>query len=89
MQNWNTSILREASRIAQASNTTQRSRSYCETGARMILPWVQSAIVDFHHTSVDDLLGRANVRIPHPSPRPLNGQGLFSPAASFLKLRVL
>ncbi len=55
--------------IAQAINVTQRSYSYYETGTHMIPPWVLSALADFHHTSVDYLLGRTNVRAPYPPPR--------------------
>ena len=55
--------------IAQAINITQRSYSYYETGTHMIPPWVLSALADFHHTSVDYLLGRTNVRAPYPPPR--------------------
>ena len=55
--------------IAQAINLTQRTYSYYETGGRMIPPWVLSALADFHHTSVDYLLGRTNVRAPYPPPR--------------------
>ena len=55
--------------IAQALGLSQRAYSYYETGARMIPPWVLSALADFHHTSVDYLLGRTNVRAPYPPPR--------------------
>ena len=52
--------------IAQAINVTQRSYSYYEKGTHMIPPWVLSALADFHHTSVDYLLGRTHgrARIP-------------------------
>ena len=75
--------------IAQAINVTQRSYSYYETGTHMIPPWGAE-----RPRGLSPYQRGLSPR-PHQRARPvspaasLNGRGLFSPAASFLKLRVL
>ena len=53
------------SALGRAINVTQRTYSYYENGQRMIPPGVLCALADFHHVSVDYLLGRTSRREPY------------------------
>jgi len=52
--------------LAQVLNCFQQTYSNYELGRRCIPPEVLIALAQFHHTSVDYLLGLTNVREPYP-----------------------
>jgi transcriptional regulator with XRE-family HTH domain len=52
--------------LADVLNMKQRAYSYYENGDRTIPPEVLSKLADFHHTSVDYLMGRTDTRKPYP-----------------------
>ena len=64
--------LREDSDLTQAEigrqiNVPQRTYAYYETGERMIPPQVLIALAQFHHVSVDYLLGLTDRKEPYSS----------------------
>ena len=64
--------LREDSDLTQAEigrqiNVPQRTYAYYETGERMIPPQVLIALAQFHHVSVDYLLGLTGRKEPYSS----------------------
>ena len=48
--------------VGRAINVPQRTYAYYESGQRMLPPQVLCALADFYGVSVDDLLGRTDVR---------------------------
>ena len=63
--------LREDADLTQAElgaqiNVPQRAYAYYESGERMIPPQVLVALAQFHHVSVDYLLGLTNQKAPYP-----------------------
>ena len=63
--------LREDKDLTQAQmgktvGVSQRTSAYYESGQRMIPTQVLCALADFHHTSVDYLLGRTDKKVPYP-----------------------
>ena len=63
--------LREDADLTQAElgeqiNVPQRTYAYYECGERMIPPQVLVALAQFHHISVDYLLGLTDQKIPYP-----------------------
>lgn len=48
--------------VGRAINVPQRTHAYYESGQRMLPPQVLCALADFYGVSVDDLLGRTDVR---------------------------
>ena len=48
--------------VGRAINVPQRTYTYYESGQRMLPPQVLCALADFYGVSVDDLLGRTDVR---------------------------
>ena len=63
--------LREDADMTQAElgaqiNVPQRAYAYYESGERMIPPQVLVALAQFHHVSVDYLLGLTNQKTPYP-----------------------
>lgn len=46
--------------LGQAINVPQRTYAYYESGQRMLPPSVLIALADFHHVTVDYLLGRTD-----------------------------
>ena len=48
--------------VGRAINVPQRTYAYSESGQRMLPPQVLCALADFYGVSVDDLLGRTDVR---------------------------
>ena len=64
--------LREDSDLTQAEigrqiNVPQRTYAYYENGERMIPPQVLIALAQFHHVSVDYLLGLTDRKEPYSS----------------------
>ena len=64
--------LREDADLTQAElgaqiNVPQRTYAYYESGKRMIPPQVLIALAQFHHVSVDYLLGITNQKTPYPN----------------------
>ena len=55
--------------IARILNITQRTYSRYENDERQIPTEILSSLADFHHTSVDYLIGRTDQRKPYPLPR--------------------
>jgi len=53
--------------IANILNITQRTYSRYENDERGIPLEVMCALADFHHTSVDYLLGRTDITKPYPT----------------------
>ena len=63
--------LREDSDLTQEElgrriNVPQRTYAYYESGERMIPPRVLAALAQFHHVSVDYLLGLTDQKEPYP-----------------------
>ena len=63
--------LREDADLTQAElgaqiNVPQRAYAYYESGERMVPPQVLVALAQFHHVSVDYLLGLTNQKAPYP-----------------------
>ena len=52
--------------VAKATGIDQRTLSNYETGKRDIPTQVLIALAEFHHTSVDYLLGRTPEKKPYP-----------------------
>lgn len=52
--------------IAEFLNISQRSYSRYENGERSIPIEILSRIADFHHTSIDFLIGRTNRKNAYP-----------------------
>lgn len=52
--------------MGKAVGVSQRTYAYYESGQRMIPTQVLCALADFHHTSVDYLLGRTDKKGPYP-----------------------
>lgn len=48
--------------VGRAINVPQRTYAYYESGQRMLPPQVLCALADLYGVSVDDLLGRTDVR---------------------------
>ena len=64
--------LREDADLTQAElgeqiNVPQRTYAYYESGKRMIPPQVLVALAQFHHVSVDYLLGLTDQKTPYPN----------------------
>ena len=62
--------LREDADLTQAElgkqiNIPQRTYAYYESGERMIPPSVLIALAQFHHVSIDYLLGRTDQKAPY------------------------
>lgn len=55
--------------IAQILNISQRTYSRYENDERAIPIEILSALADFHHTSVDYLIGRTDKTKPYPNSR--------------------
>ena len=55
--------------MAEVLNCSQRIYSNYERGDVDIPTEILRKLAEFHHTSVDYLLGRTNVRAPYPPPR--------------------
>ena len=60
--------------IARILNITQRTYSRYENDERQIPTEILSSLADFHHTSVDYLIGRTDQRKPYPLPRSHSSQ---------------
>ena len=63
--------LREDADLTQAElgehiNVPQRAYAYYESGERMIPPQVLVALAQFHHVSIDYLLGLTDQKAPYP-----------------------
>ena len=63
--------LREDADLTQAElgehiNVPQRAYAYYERGERMIPPQVLVALAQFHHVSIDYLLGLTDQKTPYP-----------------------
>ena len=63
--------LREDADLTQAElgeqiNVPQRTYAYYESGERMIPPQDLAALAQFHHVSVDYLLGPTDQKTPYP-----------------------
>ena len=63
--------LREDADLTQAElgeriNVPQRTYAYYERGERMIPPQVLIALAQFHHVSIDYLLGLTDQKAPYP-----------------------
>lgn len=63
--------LREDADLTQAQmgekiNVPQRTYAYYESGERMVPPQVLAALAQYHHVSVDYLLGLTNEKTPYP-----------------------
>ncbi len=53
--------------MARFLNVTQRTYSRYETGEHVIPLELLCRIADFHHVSVDYLLGRTDIKQPYPA----------------------
>lgn len=63
--------LREDADLTQAQmgekiNVPQRTYAYYESGDRMVPPQVLAALAQYHHVSVDYLLGLTDEKTPYP-----------------------
>lgn len=63
--------LREDADLTQAQmgekiNVPQRTYAYYESGERMVPPQVLVALAQYHHVSVDYLLGLTDEKTPYP-----------------------
>lgn len=63
--------LREDADLTQAQmgekiNVPQRTYAYYENGERMVPPQVLAALAQYHHVSVDYLLGLTDEKTPYP-----------------------
>lgn len=63
--------LREDADLTQAQmgekiNVPQRTYAYYESGQRMVPPQVLAALAQYHHVSVDYLLGLTDEKTPYP-----------------------
>lgn len=63
--------LREDADLTQAQmgekiNVPQRTYAYYESGERMVPPQVLAALAQYHHVSVDYLLGLTDEKAPYP-----------------------
>lgn len=63
--------LREDADLTQAQmgekiNVPQRTYAYYESGERMVPPHVLVALAQYHHVSVDYLLGLTDEKTPYP-----------------------
>ena len=63
--------LREDADLTQAQlgekiNVPQRTYAYYESGERMVPPQVLAALAQYHHVSVDYLLGLTDKKSPYP-----------------------
>lgn len=63
--------LREDADLTQAQmgekiNVPQRTYAYYESGQRMVPPQVLVALAQYHHVSVDYLLGLTDEKTPYP-----------------------
>lgn len=63
--------LREDADLTQAQlgekiNVPQRTYAYYESGERMVPPQVLAALAQYHHVSVDYLLGLTDEKTPYP-----------------------
>ena len=63
--------LREDADLTQAQmgekiNVPQRTYAYYESGERMVPPQVLIALAQYHHVSVDYLLGLTDEKTPYP-----------------------
>ena len=52
--------------LGRQINVPQRTYAYYESGERMIPPRVLAALAQFHHVSVDYLLGLTDQKEPYP-----------------------
>ena len=52
--------------VARAINVPQRTYAYYESGERMVPPQVLAALAQYHHVSVDYLLGLTDEKTPYP-----------------------
>ena len=52
--------------LGKQINVPQRTYAYYESGERMIPPQVLAALAQFHHVSVDYLLGLTDQKTPYP-----------------------
>lgn len=55
--------------LADYLNVTQRTYSRYENDERAIPIETLSLLADFHHTSVDYLIGRTDIFTPYPKPK--------------------
>lgn len=53
--------------MASYLHLSQRAYSYYETGTHAIPVEILSMLADFHHTSIDYLVGRTNCKKPYSS----------------------
>lgn len=53
--------------MASYLHLSQRAYSYYETGAHAIPVEILSMLADFHHTSIDYLVGRTDCKKPYSS----------------------
>lgn len=53
--------------MANYLHLSQRAYSYYETGEHAIPVEILSMLADFHHTSIDYLVGRTNCKKPYSS----------------------
>lgn len=51
--------------MAKYLNVSQRAYSHYEAGERTIPTEILSMLADYHHTSVDYLIGRTDCKIPY------------------------
>ena len=63
--------LREDADLTQAQmgekiNVPQRTYAYYDSGERMVPPQVLAALAQYHHVSVDYLLGLTDEKTPYP-----------------------
>ena len=63
--------LREDADLTQAQmgekiNVPQRTYAYYESGERMVPPQVLAALAQYHHVSVDYLVGLTDEKTPYP-----------------------
>lgn len=63
--------MREDADLTQAQmgekiNVPQRTYAYYESGERMVPPQVLAALAQYHHVSVDYLLGLTDEKAPYP-----------------------
>lgn len=52
--------------IAEYLHISQRAYSHYEDGRRAIPVEILSKLADYHHTSIDYLVGRTNCKKPYP-----------------------
>ena len=52
--------------MGEKVNVPQRTYAYYESGERMVPPQVLAALAQYHHVSVDYLLGLTDEKTPYP-----------------------